>query len=61
MGRRQLLDALAELNDEQFTHVAFVCNDIAKRLPEGYEKVGKGAREVLGIPEPEPVKEEDGQ
>jgi hypothetical protein len=57
MERQQLLDALSALPDEAFAHVAAVCHDIARRLPDdpAFGPVGVGARACLGIPEPKPA------
>lgn len=52
MERRILLDAIEALTDEDFTHVAEVCHDIANRLPETHGALGVAARTVLGLPEP---------
>jgi hypothetical protein len=58
MERQRLLEAIAGLDDDAFTHVAVVCHDIANRLPGPvYAPVGVAARACLGIPEPEPVGE----
>ncbi len=56
MNRQAVLQALANLSDEEFNHVVVVCNDVVNRLPQGFKELGIASREFLGIPEPaEPV------
>lgn len=55
MNRQPLVDALKALSDEEFLHLAVVCNDIANRLPGQFTAVGKATRTLLDLPEPEPV------
>ena len=61
MNKETLIAAITALPDVEFEHVAHVCHDIAKRLPDskGFGKLGTAARSFLGIPEPviEPISE----